>query len=226
VIGLGDRPGRQERRRPATGWHEDAVGRARMEMHMVIERRSEAVQKGDGTESRASRARPVTVTGRARRSTKQSFDLFDEDPREGRDCVGPVSEEAAQPLRHGDHPPPHRHRRNDMVDEMRSCLCHPATVAGGTDTPALAREGHDKTLPARCTACPAKSEAEDATGEVRPQLPFDVRRNGLLSDRPSLEPAFEVLCDDLVERRLLRPASFVAAGTRSADVRADFGPRR
>jgi DICT domain-containing protein len=95
-----------------------------------------------------------------------------------------------------------------------------------TDTPALAREGHDKTLPARCTACPAKSEAEDATGEVRPQLPFDVRRNWLLSDRPSLEPAFEVLCDDLVERRLLWSAPLVAAGTRSADVRADYGPRR
>ena len=48
----------------------------------------------------------------------------------------------------------------------------------------------------------------------------------MLSDRPSLEPAFEVLCDDLGERRLLRSASLVAAGTRSADVRADFGPRR
>jgi hypothetical protein len=32
----------------------------------VIERRSEAVQKGHGTESWASLARPVTVTGRAR----------------------------------------------------------------------------------------------------------------------------------------------------------------
>jgi hypothetical protein len=47
----------------------------------------------------------------------------------------------------------------------------------------------------------------------------------MLSDRPILEPAFKVLCDDLVERSLLRPASLVAAGTRSADVRADFGPR-
>ena len=33
----------------------------------------------------------VAGTGRARRSTKQSFDLFDEDPHEGRDCVGPGS---------------------------------------------------------------------------------------------------------------------------------------
>ncbi len=61
----------QEGRRPVTGRDEDAVGRARMQMHVVIERRSEAVQKGDAAESRVSRARPVTVTGRARRSTKQ-----------------------------------------------------------------------------------------------------------------------------------------------------------
>jgi hypothetical protein len=105
---------------------------------VVIDRRSEAVQKGHGTESRASRARPVTVTGQARRSTEQPLELFDEDPREGRDCVGPISEEAAQPLRHGDHPLPHRHRGNDAVDEMRSCLCHPAAIARRTDTPALA----------------------------------------------------------------------------------------
>ena len=42
--------------------------------------------------------------------------------------------------------------------------------------------------------------------------------HGLLGDRPILEPAFEELCDDVGERRLLRPASLVAAGTRSVDV--------
>jgi hypothetical protein len=36
----------QEGRRPVTGRHEDAVGHARMEMHVVIERRSEALQDG------------------------------------------------------------------------------------------------------------------------------------------------------------------------------------
>ena len=61
---------------------------------------------------RNQRARPVTVTGQARRSTEQPLELFDEDPREGRDCVG--------------------------LDEMRSCLCHPAAIARRTDTPALA----------------------------------------------------------------------------------------
>ena len=80
----------QEGRRPVTGWHEDAFGRARMQVHVVIDRRSEAVQKGDGTESRASPARPVAVAGRARRGTKQPLDLFYKDPREGHDCVEPV----------------------------------------------------------------------------------------------------------------------------------------
>ena len=37
-IGLCDRPGRQERRRPVTGRHKEAVGHARMKVHVVIER--------------------------------------------------------------------------------------------------------------------------------------------------------------------------------------------
>jgi hypothetical protein len=157
-IGLGDWPSRQLA--PAGG--PSPVGTKTpsvalgSQVHVVIDRRSEAVQKGDGTEPRTSRARPVAVTGRARRGTKQPLDLFDEDPREGRYRALAVSEKAAQSLRDGDRPLPHGHRGNDAVDEMRSCLRHSAAVARRTDTPALAREGHDKTLPARSTACPAE----------------------------------------------------------------------
>jgi hypothetical protein len=128
--------------------------------------------------------------------------------------LGPVSKESSEPLWHRNHPLPDRHRGYDAVDEMRSCLCHSAAVAGGTDAAALAREGHDKTLPARRTACPAKSEAEDATGEVRPQLPFDVRRDGLLDDRPILKPAFEVLCDSPC-RAASSPAGVARSGGNS-----------
>jgi glycosyltransferase involved in cell wall biosynthesis len=53
---------------------------------------------------------------------------------------------------------------------MRSCLCHPAAVAGGTAAAALAREGLDKTLPARRTACPTESEAEDAAERSAPEV--------------------------------------------------------
>jgi hypothetical protein len=80
-IRLGDRPSRQERQRPVTGRHEHADGRTRMQMHVVIERRSKAVQKGHGTETRASRARPFTGTGQVRRSTEQPLNLFDRSSR-------------------------------------------------------------------------------------------------------------------------------------------------
>jgi hypothetical protein len=57
-IGLGDRMGRQERRWGITpcsvsSRHEHAIGDARVKMHVVVERRAEAVQEGDGDEPRA-----------------------------------------------------------------------------------------------------------------------------------------------------------------------------
>jgi hypothetical protein len=56
----GDWPGRQERRRCVTpclvsSRHEDAVGDAGVQVHVVVERRAEAVQEGDATEPRAGR---------------------------------------------------------------------------------------------------------------------------------------------------------------------------
>ncbi len=123
------------------------------------------VQKGDGAESRASRDWPVAVTGRARRSTKQPLYSRDEDPREGRDCVGPVSEKAAQPLRDGDHPLPYGHRGNDAVHEMRSCLCHPAAIARGT---AAAAHAPDETAVAETPAETAPAGVDPATRPAPP----------------------------------------------------------
>jgi hypothetical protein len=54
----GDWPDRQERRRCVTpcrvsSRHEDAVGDAGVEMHVVVERRAKAVQEGDAAVPRA-----------------------------------------------------------------------------------------------------------------------------------------------------------------------------
>jgi hypothetical protein len=87
-------------------------------MHVVVERRAEAVEEGDATEPRAGSTRCVGSSGDACGSAQQSLDLVKEDPRERRDGSGPVGEEAAQPLRHGDHPLPHGHRRDDVIDKI------------------------------------------------------------------------------------------------------------
>jgi len=76
----------------------------------VAPRVSGRCMRNHGTASRASRSRPVTITRRGRRTTEQPRYSRDEDPREGCDHAGAVSEEAAQSLRHGNHPLPHGRR--------------------------------------------------------------------------------------------------------------------
>ena len=55
---VSDWPGRQERRRGVTrcfgdSRHEDTVGCTHVQVHVVVDRRAEAVQEGDGAEPRA-----------------------------------------------------------------------------------------------------------------------------------------------------------------------------
>jgi hypothetical protein len=51
------------------------------------------------------------------------------DAGEGCDGRGSVGEKTPQSLGHGDHPLPHGHRRNHMIDKMRGRLGHVAAVA-------------------------------------------------------------------------------------------------
>ena len=92
-IGLCDRAGRQERRRSVAACfvgsrHEDTVGDAGVQMHMVVERRAEAMQEGDAAEPRAGGCGSVGVRRRACGSAEQSLDLIKKDLREGGDGSG------------------------------------------------------------------------------------------------------------------------------------------
>jgi hypothetical protein len=124
-----------------TGRAGRTFGCAHVQVHVVVERRAEAVQEGDATEPRAGRTGCLGIRGPARRREQLLFDLGQEDLRERRDGSGPVGEHAAQPLRHRDHPLPHRHRPDDVIGEVGGRLGHVATIAGRADAAALAGEG-------------------------------------------------------------------------------------
>jgi hypothetical protein len=144
-----DRPRREKLRAAAVGTlREHAVGHARMEVDVALDRRAETVQEGDGAQAWLRRRRGIISTCGASRFAEQPFDLAEKDPRRGRDGLGPVGKASSEPLWHRNHPLPDGYRGNEAIDKMRSCLRHPAAVVGGTDAAALAREGHDKTLPA------------------------------------------------------------------------------
>ncbi|MBL6830326.1 MAG: pyridoxine 5'-phosphate synthase [Pirellulales bacterium] len=70
-----------------------------------------------------------------------------------------------------------------------------------------------------------EAEAEHPALEIATKLVLNVCRHGPLGVSP-LKPALEVLGDDLVERRLLGPATLVAAGRRGTAVRAASALRR
>jgi hypothetical protein len=67
---LSDRMRRQEGRPPVAVWHEDAIGRTHVQVHMAVERRAEAVQEEDGAVSRAGGWEGVGVNRYACRSTR------------------------------------------------------------------------------------------------------------------------------------------------------------
>jgi hypothetical protein len=181
-----------------------------MEVHVMVERRTETVQEGDGAQPRAGGCGRVGGPGDACGSAQQPLDLIKKDLREGRDGRGAVGKHAAQSLGHGDHPLPHGHGWNHVIDEMRGGLGHVAAVAGRADAPALAGERHHERLAAACAQGTGESEAEDAALEIAAEFLRDVARHGPLGGFPPGEPALEVLRDDFVERRLLGAAALVA----------------
>jgi hypothetical protein len=187
-----------------------------MQMHMAVERRTEAVQEGDAAESRAGGSRHVGSSGDTGGRDQSPLDLVKKDLRECGDGSGSVGQHAPQSLRHGDHPLPHWHRRDDVIDKMRGRLGHVAAARGRADAAALAGEGHDEPRAARHADRAGESEAEEPALKIAAEFVLNVCRHGPLSGFSPLEPALEVLGDDFVERRLLRPTPLVmACGTAS-----------
>jgi hypothetical protein len=79
-----------------------------------------------------------------------------------------------------------RHRRDDVIDEMRRSLRHVPPVAGRAHAPSLAREGDDEPLRALCAERAGKPETEQPAREIAAELLFDVARDVLLAGRAVL----------------------------------------
>ena len=133
--------------------------------------------------------------------------------------------DARRGLKKEDHPLPHGHRRDDVIDKMRGRLGHVAAVAGRADAAALAGEGHDESLAAARAASAGEAEAEQTALEIAAEFVLNVSRHGPLGRFSPLEPALEVLADDPVERRLLGASPIVAARRHWASVRTASASR-
>ena len=90
-----------------------------------------------------------------------------------REQIGMGGEEDTQRNWKREHPLPHWHPWDDIVDQVRSALCHTPCPAGGAKPAPLAGEGQQLLVAALTTAQPQKAVGEDAAFEKGIEHVFD-----------------------------------------------------
>jgi hypothetical protein len=116
------------------------------------------------------------------------------------------------------HPLPHGDLREHLVDEMRGDIGHAPAEARWAKPSTLAGKRHDQRLSTLPASKVGETVLEHAAAQVRLELLDDEVRQaaGLLG---SLEEGRPVLLDELVQPRLVGPATLVAVSTRSRRAR-------
>ncbi len=66
-----------------------------------------------------------------------------DDLQDGREQPGMCGEEATKRDRKGQHPLPHRHPRNDVIDQVGGRLRHASGATARAEAATLATEGHE-----------------------------------------------------------------------------------
>jgi hypothetical protein len=181
---------------------EDAVEDDQVEVEMRVERRAEAVQEADSSE--------LGVGGRTgTRATDGGADRAQEDPEDGACDVRVVMQEGTQALGEREDPLPRRKMRQHVIREVRGEFRHAARVAGGADSSALARERDQALVTTVLAASPGEPVGEDAAPQVGSEVLLDPPRNTVaqgIGFRRAGEEGLEMMLDDRVERRGLRPS--------------------
>jgi hypothetical protein len=107
----------------------------------------------------------------------------------------------AQALRQRQHPLPHRHPRQHLVDERGGASSHPPPPAAGTEAASLAGEGHEALEGAVGAPKPREAMGRHATRKELAELLLDEARQAVsvaaVRDLP--EEGIQVLADDGVE---------------------------
>ena len=115
-------------------------------------------------------------------------------------------EEIPNPMRQAQHPLPHGHVGNDVIDPVGSAFGHPAPTAARTESAPFTREGHQSIQTASLTTKPSESARQAAAAQKIAELLFDEPRQALaVSERRGLgTERLEMFEHDLIERTLRR----------------------
>jgi hypothetical protein len=131
--------------------------------------------------------------------------LAHEDASDGRERSVVLGEKQPELERDAENPLAYGNAGEHTIDEVRGRSTHAPGVAGGTDAPLLARERDEKIHAALPAAGSKEAVRVDAAGKIRAELALDVLREAAgVRGASFVEEGFEMLGDDLVEKRPLR----------------------
>ena len=170
-------------------------------MVVRVERTSEALGKGDGSELRvANRGRHART-----RVTERGPERPEEDGEYGARHLGRLVQEGPQTLGYGQHPLSDGEVRDHLVGQVRRHLRHAPGVAGRAHPPTLAGEGQEPVMPAVRAAHTGKAVRQDAAPQVASKVALHPRRDAPAHGVGGLhlgEEGLQVMLDHRVQGRL------------------------
>ncbi len=198
--------------------NEDPVDRKRVEVDVEIERATKALDDGHRPRSSLRVPRrlgpfPVEAEQRARIDRKDGAAKF-VIPRE---AIAKLEREAQHPLANG-------HVREDMIDEMRGTLGHPAPPAARAETTTFAGERNQTVRATACTPKAREPMRKHSAANEALKLTLDEQGDTAfvvtLLELP--KEGLEVLADDAVQHSVLRRPTNIGSrdlGTRGGGVK-------
>jgi len=158
--------------------------------------------------------------GRCRgiRLSQSGLESPEQDVQDGRGGLRAVVKEGPEALGDREHELADRDVGEHMVHHMGGRLGHVAGSAGGTGTPAAARERDPKLVTTTGAPGPGKAVSQDAALEVAPELVLHMGRHPVAHGVGFLslgQVRLEVFPDDAVQGRVLGPATPVGLDLRA-----------
>jgi hypothetical protein len=179
---------------------EDAVEHERVEVHVQVQRATEALNHHDGA---AAAVLDASVAGPI---TQDATHAANQDARNGPAEIVIPRQTVPQSVREAQHPLPDRHIRKHAIDQMSGAFRHAAATTARAERTAFARERHEPIESAAGAA-----EAREATGqpsaskEITECLLDELRKAFALTEAARVRSeGLEVIADDLVQDRICR----------------------
>ena len=192
--------------------HEDPVDRQRVEVHVQIQRPTKALDDGDRTSAAVTMTRcPGPLPVEALQCTHVD--------REHRAAEAVIpSKPIAELEGKTQHPLTNRRARENVVDEMRRTLGHPAAAAARAEASTLAGKRDQTISTAPRTPKPGKPVREDAAANESLKLALHEQGGAalVLTSIELPEEGLKVVADDAMEHPLLRRATHVRSSSRLA----------